>query len=80
IGSKMAIAVKTKCNNILNAWVKTVRAHVYWCAQTSDDCGVLVLSKWMSVMRHVINLHEYPNSLYPACTHAPIELRRWLQE
>ncbi|XP_042146397.1 uncharacterized protein LOC115325077 [Ixodes scapularis] len=80
IGSKMAIAGKTKRNNILNAWVKTVRAHVYWCAQTSDDCGALVLAKWMSVMRHVINVHEHPNSLYPACTHAPIEHRRWLQE
>lgn len=45
IWSKMAIAGKTKRNNTLNAWVKTVQAHVYWCAQTSDDCGALVLAK-----------------------------------
>ncbi|KAM7293564.1 uncharacterized protein ISCGN_026694 [Ixodes scapularis] len=80
IGSKMASAGKTKKNSILNAWVKTVRGHVYWCAQTSSDNGALVLAKWVSVMRHVSNVHQHPSPLYPACTHGPIEERWWLQE
>ncbi|KAG0444960.1 hypothetical protein HPB47_010824, partial [Ixodes persulcatus] len=65
IGSKMAAAGKTKKNSILNAWVKTVRGHVYWCAQTSSDNGALVLAKWVSVMRHVSNVHQHPSPLYP---------------
>ncbi|KAM7297483.1 uncharacterized protein ISCGN_022634 [Ixodes scapularis] len=77
IGSKLALAGKTKRNSLLNKWVKTVRAHVYWCAQTSDDNGALVLAKWMSLMRHVDNVHQHPDPLYPACTHAPIVEERW---
>lgn len=80
IGSKMAVAGKTKRNDILNKWVKTVRAHVYWCAQTSGDDGALVLAKWTSMMRHVIDVHQHPDPLYPECTHAPLADRWWLHE
>ncbi|KAG0434766.1 hypothetical protein HPB47_018899 [Ixodes persulcatus] len=60
--------------------MKTVRGHVYWCAQTSSDNGALVLAKWVSVMRHVSNIHQHPSPLYPVCTHGPIEERWWLLE
>ncbi|XP_042142164.1 uncharacterized protein LOC115323759 [Ixodes scapularis] len=80
IGSKLATAGKTKRNSILNNWVKTVRAHVYWCAQTSNDNGAMVLAKWKSLMRHVLDVHQHPDPMYPACTHASIEDRWWLLE
>ncbi|KAG0423115.1 hypothetical protein HPB47_001081 [Ixodes persulcatus] len=67
-------------NKILLSWLKSIRSHVYWCAQTSGDNGDLVLAKWTSLLRHMSNVHEHPNALYPACSHGDMTHRWWLQE
>ncbi|XP_029841113.3 uncharacterized protein LOC115324638 isoform X1 [Ixodes scapularis] len=77
--SKVTAAGKGR-NKILLSWVKSIRSHVYWCAQTSGDNGDLILAKWCSLMRHVANIHLHQTPLYPACSHGDIGDRWWLQE
>ncbi|KAG0420074.1 hypothetical protein HPB47_003703 [Ixodes persulcatus] len=41
-----------------------------------------ILNNWVktSLMRHVVDVHQHPDPMYPACTHASIEDRWWLLE
>ncbi|CAN7949447.1 unnamed protein product [Ixodes pacificus] len=63
----VAVARGTK-HSVLLKWIKTIIRHLHWCARTSDGDGKLVLAKWMSLIRHMINVHEHPDPLDPACT------------
>ncbi|EEC03658.1 conserved hypothetical protein, partial [Ixodes scapularis] len=47
---------------------------------TSDGDGKLVLAKWTSLIRHIINVHRHPDPLHPACEHGNVPDRLWLEE
>ncbi|KAM7300582.1 uncharacterized protein ISCGN_016193 [Ixodes scapularis] len=70
----------TKAHNVLRKWKRTIIRHLYWCARTSNGDGELVLAKWRSIMRHVIDVHVHTDPLHPACAHGEIKDRNWLQE
>ncbi|KAM7307032.1 uncharacterized protein ISCGN_010668 [Ixodes scapularis] len=75
----VAVARGTK-HSVLLKWIKTIIRHLHWCARTSDGDGKLVLAKWVSLIRHMINVHEHPDPLHPACEHGKISDRLWLEE
>ncbi|CAN8004466.1 unnamed protein product [Ixodes hexagonus] len=59
-----------KAHNVLRKWKRTIIRHLYWCARTSNGDGQLVLVKWKSIMRHVIDVHVHSDPLHPACVMA----------
>ena len=44
---------------------------------SSDGDSELVRAKWLSIIRHIANIHEGHGDLYPACHHEEIN-RQWL--
>ncbi|KAM7302674.1 hypothetical protein ISCGN_018182 [Ixodes scapularis] len=69
VKKKIIAVARTKQHGVLLLWLKTIIRHIYWCARTSNGDGQLVLAKWTSLMRHIINIHEHPNPLHPVCAH-----------
>ncbi|KAG0444130.1 hypothetical protein HPB47_014140 [Ixodes persulcatus] len=77
---KIDAVSRTKAHEVLRKWKSTIIRHLYWCARTSDGDGDLVLAKWKSIMRHVIDIHIHQDPLHPACAHGDIGNRKWLEE
>ncbi|CAN7950014.1 unnamed protein product, partial [Ixodes pacificus] len=80
IKKKIDAVSRTKAHEVLRKWKSTIIRHLYWCARTSDGDGDLVLAKWKSIMRHVIDVHIHQDPLHPACAHGDIGNRKWLEE
>ncbi|CAN8016911.1 unnamed protein product, partial [Ixodes persulcatus] len=72
VNKKIVAVARTKKHSVLLKWIKTIIRHLHWCARTSDGDGKLVLAKWVSLIRHMINVHEHPDPLHPACEHGKI--------
>ncbi|KAG0410002.1 hypothetical protein HPB47_012887 [Ixodes persulcatus] len=80
VNKKIVAVARAKKHSVLLKWIKTIIRHLHWCARTSDGDGKLVLAKWVSLLRHMINVHEHPDPLHPACEHGKISDRLWLEE
>ncbi|XP_042147490.1 uncharacterized protein LOC8027075 [Ixodes scapularis] len=80
VNKKIVAAARSKQHNVLLKWSKTIVRHLHWCASTSDGDGKLVLAKWTSLIRHIINVHRHPDPLHPACEHGNVPDRLWLEE
>ncbi|KAG0435527.1 hypothetical protein HPB47_018430 [Ixodes persulcatus] len=80
VKKKIIAVARTKQHSVLLLWLKTIIRHIYWCARTSNGDGQLVLAKWTSLMRHIINIHEHPDPLHPVCEHGSTPERLWLVE
>ncbi|CAN8016641.1 unnamed protein product, partial [Ixodes persulcatus] len=80
VNKKIVAVARAKKHSVLLKWIKTIIRHLHWCARTSDGDGKLVLAKWVSLIRHMINVHEHPDPLHPACEHGKISDRLWLEE
>ena len=37
------------------------------------------MEKWLSILRHVVDIHVDHGNLFPRCEHGPLEPRLWLQ-
>ena len=72
-----AIGKKKGCGDIL-LWVQSIKNHIYWCAASSGDDKDLVKEKWISIVNHLINIHEGHGELFPTCQHDKID-RQWLE-
>ena len=67
-----AAANKAGCES-LKAWAHAISTHMYWCAISSKGNGSLARARWLSMMKHIVNVHE-------DCVHAPLtEEREWLK-
>jgi hypothetical protein len=53
-------------------WKNTVINHLYWCAATSGGDGGMVEEKWLSILSHVVGMHEHSGPLFPQCQHEPL--------
>ncbi|XP_064460267.1 uncharacterized protein LOC135370451 [Ornithodoros turicata] len=80
IRKKISAVSRTKQHQVFQMWSPTIVNHLYWCARTSDDNGELTLAKWKTILRHVIDIHEHPDSLHERCAHGDIGERLWLHE
>lgn len=82
ISKKMLKASQESGCGVIKEWIKGVRNHVYWCANsTKQGFENLILAKWKSLMRHVANKHQgHPDTLFPECAHDDdIEPRKWIK-
>ena len=71
---------KEKGCEILKEWSKAIKNHLYWCTtSTKQGLGALIVAKWTSIVRHVVNKHDnHPNPLYKKCHHGEFEPHNWI--
>ncbi|KAH6944771.1 hypothetical protein HPB50_004975 [Hyalomma asiaticum] len=80
-GLKKIIALgRLKRHESVIGWRKTIVRHLYWCAANSHGYEKLFLARWLSILRHVANVHNHPDPLHPSCIHGQIPERDWLIE
>ncbi|XP_021359108.1 uncharacterized protein LOC110454083 [Mizuhopecten yessoensis] len=68
----------------LHGWIKSILNHLYWVASSTPDSNRdMMLQKWASVGNHIQNVHHGHGSLFPACSHLPLDPSRrnkkWLK-
>ena len=80
IRKKIAAKGKTKACEGLSLWAKSISHHVYWAACSSKGEGQLVTDQWLSITKHVANIHEGHRRQFPNCVHDEIgpDKREWL--
>lgn len=73
-----ALAKKLKVDDITQ-WTKSIINHLYWAIlSTPDNDKELMLSKWLSVINHIANIHYHPQDNFPRCLHEPGLERNYL--
>ena len=76
-------AKKKECKD-LSPWIKSVKNHMWWSAMTCDGNSQLLKEKWVSILYHTADKHDWDLSvLYSCCAHEPISPRahcktKWL--
>ncbi|XP_072006315.1 uncharacterized protein [Engystomops pustulosus] len=82
IGKKMLAASKVRSCSTLSAWIAPVKNHLWWSARNSEGNPDLLVEKWVSVIHHAINKHEWSEAqLYHKCSHPPLPNEtKWLKE
>lgn len=80
ITKKLLAASKERGNEIISAWMKGIKNHLYWCAMsTTQGFGDLIVAKWKSILDHISNKHaDLPDPLFDKCAHGDIEPRQWI--
>jgi hypothetical protein len=73
------LARKAGMGTILD-WIPSLGLHLYWIATTSNGNGPLVRQKWLSFLRHCVDIHEGHGALYPKCMHEALAPRKWMIE
>ena len=78
---KLLKASKKKDGEVINAWVKSIVHHVYWCAAKSfydRDDGSKTVKRFRSVLHHITNNHAGDEES-DACSHGQLtEERAWI--
>jgi hypothetical protein len=78
---KLDALAKTKGNEVIRPWIKSIVNHIYWYA-TSTPAGEeeTIVANWLSLLNHVQNVHEGHGELYPKCIHeTPDADTAWLE-
>uniref|UniRef100_A0A672IZZ1 THAP-type domain-containing protein n=1 Tax=Salarias fasciatus TaxID=181472 RepID=A0A672IZZ1_SALFA len=74
VSKKLTAEAKRKGCEDLGAWIPSIISHLWWSAQTCEEDAVLLKEKWVSVIHHVTNRHDWPgNRLYHRCAHEPLD-------
>lgn len=74
-----AISKKRLCD-VVGEWSHSISNHLYWCAASSNGNGDLISQKWLSILNHVVEVHEGHGDLYPRCLHGPLDDRDWIKQ
>ena len=76
--SKLTNAAKLKANAELQAWIKSIDNHFWWCCLTCNGNLDELKEKWLSLLTHICGFHDFPNNkIFKRCEHGDIE-REWL--
>ena len=84
IKSKLVTKAKKKECRDLSPWIKSVTNHMWWSAMTCDGNPQLLKEKWVSILHHTADKHDWDSTvLYSRCAHEPISPRahrktKWL--
>uniref|UniRef100_A0A673IHK2 Uncharacterized protein n=1 Tax=Sinocyclocheilus rhinocerous TaxID=307959 RepID=A0A673IHK2_9TELE len=71
---KLAIVAKRKECGGLGEWIPSIVNHLWWSAQTCEGNAEVLKEKWVSVIHHVTNRHDWPgNRHYHKCSHEPFD-------
>ena len=79
-------AAKKKCCSELSPWIKAIINHFWWCCATCKGDVKLLREKWISILYHIKNVHEWEgHSLFKECVHREYTLQEmksktWLKE
>ncbi len=76
---KLTAAAKLKRNKELTEWIASICNHLYWSVISSKGDTDLAVEKWLSVCRHVANIHEHEGQRFPKCVHGTVD-RKWLKQ
>lgn len=72
ISKKLVNATNKKGCEQLKPWIPSIINHLWWSATTCEGNSVLLKEKWLSVIHHVTNRHDWPgNQFYHKCAHQP---------
>uniref|UniRef100_A0A8C6TKS8 Transposase n=1 Tax=Neogobius melanostomus TaxID=47308 RepID=A0A8C6TKS8_9GOBI len=73
VSKKLTAEAKRRSCEDLGAWIPSIINHLWWCAQNCAEDAVLLKEKWVSVIHHVTNRHDWPgNRHYHCCDHEPL--------
>ena len=62
IKKKLHAVSKKKSCSILQKWIKSISNHFWWACATSRGDKELLREKWLSVLFHVQNIHQWGTS------------------
>ncbi|KAK0148355.1 hypothetical protein N1851_011326 [Merluccius polli] len=85
VSKKLAAAAKRRECEGLGEWIPSIINHFWWSAQTCGGDAEVLKEKWVSVIHHVTNRHDWPgNRHYHCCAHEPLDetsqrSKLWLQ-
>ncbi|KAJ8301015.1 hypothetical protein KUTeg_022534 [Tegillarca granosa] len=80
VNSKLEKKGKIKGCGDVALWARSVSNHMYWCAASSNGNGEVVLEKWLSILNHVVDIHEGHGNKFLECVHDQLEDRVWMKE
>jgi len=66
---------------LIREWIRGISNHLYWCAASSaGQSGDVIAAKWLSIVRHIQNIHDGHSDLFPTCAHAELDYeRKWFK-
>ena len=64
----------------LKLWAQSISNHMYWCAATSAASVELVKAKWLSLLNHIVDVHEGHSEVFPCCAHGDLDQDEWTRE
>ena len=77
----LAASKKKSCAD-LSMWIKSIINHLWWCCATCENSELLLKEKWMSLIFHIQNKHEWTGyENFHQCAHptsSDHEQRKWL--
>ncbi|KAG1953552.1 hypothetical protein F2P79_010041 [Pimephales promelas] len=82
LSKKLDKLAKNKECGLLKKWRRSIRNHVYWCANSSTS-GPEKVAKWTSLINHLQNVHTHDNPIFPKCAHpltASNDQKKWFQQ
>ena len=85
VNKKLSAASKKSGCSELAAWIPSIVNHLWWCAESCGKDPDVLREKWLSVIHHVTNRHEWPgNRHFHKCEHDPLPTeqqrkKKWLK-
>lgn len=74
VSEKLTAEAKRKGCKDLGAWIPSLIKHLWWSAHTcKEEDAVLLKEKWLSVIHHVTNCHDWPGNRCYRCAHEPLD-------
>ena len=86
IKKQLTAASKKRCCSELGPWIKAIINHFWWCCATCKGDVDLLREKWVSILYHIKNVHEWEDhKLFKECAHREYTLyemktKAWLKE
>ena len=69
----------------LKPWMQSISNHLWWSASTSNGDAAMLVEKWISILHHIVNQHQWKrHQLFRACEHHTMMKRetksiKWLK-
>ena len=83
---KLAQKAKGKQCEDLRPWIRCIANHLWWCCATCKGDYDLLRDKWLSVLHHIANIHQWGHSeIFTRCEHEQlttedVKSTPWLKE
>ncbi|XP_077347834.1 uncharacterized protein LOC143996585 [Lithobates pipiens] len=84
--SMLTIASRECSGKHIKPWISKILKHFWWSIQTSKGNVALLKEKWLSLLKHIQNIHTWHDGvLYHKCAHAALSEEAysgilWLKE